>query len=267
MRSRLGVRWTVGDVSDAGWEALRYSIWGAWRLFGESAAFVVCVNTVPLARARALVGDVPDGVVLRDVTHELAPVVAHHLDREMAQGVGWKFAPLRLFPDRYELALDNDCILWRVPRAVQRWFDAPDDSWCVIAEDVRPAFGKFAPLCPAAPRNSGIRGLPPGFDLERTLRTLLDTHPVTLSSELDEQGMQVAAVSLDRAPLVVGADEVTICSPFWPHNPELGPCGAHFVGLNGRGLEWEYYGRPATEWRREHWEQRRPEVRRRVGLD
>ena len=37
----LGVRWTIGDVSDAGFEALRYSIWSMWKLFGDNAKYAV----------------------------------------------------------------------------------------------------------------------------------------------------------------------------------------------------------------------------------
>ncbi|HEX2868210.1 MAG TPA: hypothetical protein VHO03_14285 [Ignavibacteriales bacterium] len=38
------------------------------------------------------------------------------------------------------------------------------------------------------PRNSGIRGLPPGFNLEMSLRRILEKNPVKMTSELDEQG-------------------------------------------------------------------------------
>jgi hypothetical protein len=60
---------------------------------------------------------------------------------------------------------------------------------------------------------------------------------------------------------------VTICSPFHPHQAHLGTCGAHFVGLNAHELPWRYYDRPATEVRLQHWEQRRPELYRRVGIN
>jgi hypothetical protein len=43
---RLGVRWTVGDASPRGFEALRLSIWGAGRLFGTATTYVVCVNGI-----------------------------------------------------------------------------------------------------------------------------------------------------------------------------------------------------------------------------
>ena len=39
----VGIRWTIGNVSTRGFEALRLSIWGAWKAFGPDAIYVVCV--------------------------------------------------------------------------------------------------------------------------------------------------------------------------------------------------------------------------------
>lgn len=264
MGAPLGIRWTIGDVSHHGFEALRFSIWGARKVFGPAATYVVCVNTVPLERARELIGEIPDDVHLYGVSGQLRPFLRERLDATMAEGVGWKFLPLRLFPNAYCLALDNDCILWEMPGAIRAWLDE-EPGRCLIAEDVRPCFGKFADMCGAAPRNSGIRGLPPGFDLEKALRGVLDEKPGLLASELDEQGLQVAAVSRESAPHVVSVEDVAISSPFPPHLPGLGRCGAHFVGLNAKRPGWEHEGKPAEQWIREHWERHREEVGRRVG--
>ena len=80
----------------------------------------------------------------------------------MAQGVAWKFAPLKAFPDRAELALDNDVILWAKPAALRQWLEC-DPGARVIAEDVAAGHGAFDSLCGPLPRNSGIRGVPPDF--------------------------------------------------------------------------------------------------------
>ena len=253
----IGVRWTVGDVSDRGFEALRLSIWGAWKVFGPEAAYAVCFNSIPLERARALTGDVPDQVIWHEASGDFPEFLRHHFDEGMAEGVGWKLAPLRFFPDRFELSLDNDCILWRLPTAVRQWLDDGDPHCCLLAEDARAMFGQFEQLCGSEPRNAGIRGLPPGFDLEAALKDVLRARPVRLASELDEQGLQVAALSRLRPPYVVSIDEVTICSPFPPHRRYLGVCGAHFVGLNARHFPWQLEGRYAEEWIRENWERHR----------
>jgi hypothetical protein len=64
----------------------------------------------------------------------------------------------------------------------------------------------------------------------------------------------------------VTLEEVTICSPFHPHQSHLGTCGAHFVGINSRGTPWAYYGKPADECRAEFFARHLPELRERVGL-
>lgn len=260
----IGIRWTIGDVSPRGFEALRLSIWGARRLFGPDAALAVCVNSVPLDDARRRTGPVPAAVEWR-AAGDLPGFLENHLDGAMAEGVAWKLAPLRLFPDRYELSLDNDCILWQLPAAIEDWLEE-EEPRCLIAADVKLALGAFAHLTRPEPRNTGIRGLPPGYDLGGALRAVLERHPVPLASELDEQGLQVVALDLGRPAHVVTSEDVTICSPFWPHRPELGRCGAHFVGLNSRALPWSYYDRPATECVIENWERHRAELHDRVGL-
>lgn len=265
LANAIGIRWTIGDVSDEGFEALRLSVWGAYRAFGEAAAYAICVNTVPLASAKLRTGALPAECSWHEVTCEVPSFMAPYLGTGMAEGAAWKLAPLQMFPDRHELSLDNDCVLWSVPDPVRRWLDAGDGS-CLLAEDVRACFGRFASECGGAPRNAGIRGLPPGFELERAMLDVLRRHGHLLTSELDEQGLQVAAVTRARPVEVVTLADVTICSPFPPHLPHLGRCGAHFCGLNARDLGWHLDGRPASAYVRDHWRRHRRELYARVGL-
>jgi hypothetical protein len=260
----VGIRWTVGDVAPLGFDALRLSVWGAHRLFGPEARYAICVNSLSVDAARERTGSLPAGVEWV-AAGSLPPVLAEALDDAMAEGVAWKLAPPRLFTDRYELALDNDCILWGMPPQLRQWLGEKRPR-CVIAADVKPAHGAFAHLTRDEPRNTGIRGFPPGYDVVKALAAVLGEHPVKLSSELDEQGLQVVALDRPREAIVVTTDEVTICSPFWPHQPSLGRSGAHFVGLNSRSLAFDYYGRPASDCVRDNWQQHLPRLRRLVGV-
>lgn len=262
----LGIRWTIGDVSPAGFEALRLSVHGAVRLFGDRADYLVCVNTIPVGEARLRTGPCPPRLQWCSVPNARPAVLDGVVDEGMAEGAAWKLVPLRAFPNAYELALDNDVILWDLPVAMRRWL-AGEAGARLAAADVILANGRFAHLCGAEPRNSGIRGIGPSFDYEAAVADVLRRVPARLSSELDEQGLQIAALSLDGPPLVVTTEEVSICSPFYPHMTGLGTCGAHFVGLNSKSIPWNYYDRPGLEVRLEHWAGHRAELYHRVGLD
>ncbi|MGC4063289.1 MAG: hypothetical protein QM784_01275 [Polyangiaceae bacterium] len=263
--SQLGIRWTIGDVSNEGFEALRLSVWGAWRAFGRRTSYVICVNTVSIDEARARTGPLPEGCDWFAVEPEVPAFLTDHLEPGMAQGAAWKLLPLQFYPDRYELSLDNDCILWSAPSALRRWLDAKDGT-TLLAEDVKACFGQFAPQCGMAPRNAGIRGLPPGFRLEQAMKAALRAVDAPLRSELDEQGLQVAAVTRNTNCEIVPLTDVSICSPFPPHLPNLGRCGAHFCGLNARDLGWKLGDRPASEVVRDHFKRLRPALYDRVGL-
>lgn len=272
MSATVGIRWTVGDVSLRGWEALRLSVWCASRLFGPEARFAVCVNSVPMERAKELAGELPEGVDWREVGRADVPGwLADRLDPEMAEGVGWKLVPPQIFPDRYEIALDNDCLLWAMPEAMREFLERADAT--LMAEDVDRCLGVFDGMAPGGRINSGIRGLPPGFALDAELRQAVAAweqaagERLVLRSELDEQGLQAAALGRAGRMLRVSTAEVSICSPFWPRQPELGSCGAHFVGLNSKRIPWDYYDRPGIEVRREHWDRHRAALYAKAGLE
>jgi hypothetical protein len=260
----LAIRWTIGDVNPRGFSALRLSVWGAWRLFGGAARYRIHLNTLRVEQALALTGALPPAVEWEEVQAEVPACLIDHLDRGMAEGVAWKLLPLRAFPDDHELALDNDVVLWDIPPAIRDWLDGRTQF--VLAEDVRASFGRFHDLCGDRPLNTGVRGLPPGFNLDSALRAVLALRPILLTRELDEQGLQVAALLAAGPTGVVPVEDVTICSPFPPHLPHLGRAGAHFVGLNTRKLGFDWYGTPAEAVRAEHWDGHVAEVARRVGV-
>ncbi len=285
---RLAIRWTIGDVRERGFEMLCLSIVSAFRLFGPEAKYLVCVNTLTVddARGRTFTADcqVPDEVAKlvqwRQVSRaSLPPVLLPYVDAACIEGMGWKLAPLRTFAERYELAIDNDVILWDVPDGMRQWLAEPRSF--LFAEDVDRCFGSFEPLIRAditlsGGLNAGIRGLPPGEDLSAQLLAVLTEADalsrsgtgaaLRLAGEIEEQGLQAAAIARTAPLYLVRDDEVRLCSPFWPKRPDLGSCGAHFVGMNAAHIPWDYYDRPADVWLAEHWEHSRPELYRRAGL-
>ena len=260
---RVCVRWTVGNVRPRGFEMLRLSIACAAQLFGAQARYVVCVNSLTAEDAKRRTGAVPIDVEWRHITlAEMPPLLRAHLDVGLCEGTGWKLAPLRIDEERYELALDNDCILWALPDGIRRWLRSERGG--VLAHDVTRCLGSFDAVCPPGAYNSGIRGLAPGCDWDGALHAALnEAHAksgkrLQLFTELDEQGLQSAAMFRCDPLWLVNTREVSICSPFWPRSPEFGTCGAHFVGMNSRHTAWNYYDRPADLWLDEHWARSRP---------
>ena len=268
---RLAIRWTIGDVRDRGFEMLRLSLACAHRLFGPFAKYLVCVNTIAVATARARTGPLPFEPEWREVTRaDVSQVFQPYFDNTLMEGMGWKLVPLRTCEDCYELAIDNDCILWDLPDAVRQWLESGNGS--VFAEDVDRCLGSFDALCPPGAFNAGIRGLAPGQNLELPLQDVMQSvaiecgGQVQLLVEIEEQGLQAAAIHRLRPVLLVKTTEVSICSPFWPRSPDLGTCGAHFVGMNAQHTPWNYYDRPADSWLEEHWQRHRPALYRIAGL-
>lgn len=268
---RLTLRWTIGEVRERGFEMLRLSIACAYGLFGPSAKYLVCVNTISATEAQERTGDLPVAVEWIGVTRDDLPwVVRRYFDESVIEGMGWKLAPLRTYPDRYELALDNDCILWDIPEGMRQWLGS--ERGCLFAEDVDRCLGSFDELCPPGNFNAGIRGLAPGIDLKEALDFVLREVSqgcggrFRLTSEIEEQGLQAAAIFQIRPLFFVRTDEVSLCSPFWPRVPEFGTCGGHFVGMNAQHIPWNYYDRPADAWLQEHWRNKRRLLYEKAGL-
>ncbi|MCU1223051.1 MAG: hypothetical protein JWQ42_1144, partial [Edaphobacter sp.] len=87
------------------WEALRVSVHCAVRLFGPRTEYVICVNTVGLESAQQRAGVLPEYVCWLEVSSADVPsFLLPHLGQAMAEGVGWKLVPTRIFPDAYELS-------------------------------------------------------------------------------------------------------------------------------------------------------------------
>ncbi|MFL6306715.1 MAG: hypothetical protein ACJ72H_24545 [Candidatus Sulfotelmatobacter sp.] len=250
---------------------LRLSIACAAQLFGASAKYVVCVNSLPANEAQERTGDLPVAVEWLETTHKDVPAVLRsYFDESVIEGMGWKLVPLRIYPERYELALDNDCIMWDIPDGMRCWLQS--ETGCLFAEDVDRCLGSFDALCPPGNLNAGIRGLAPGVDLGEALDDVLreltgrSGERLQLVSEIEEQGLQAAAIFRLQPVFLVRTSEISLCSPFWPRSVEFGSCGAHFVGMNAQHIPWNYYDRPADVWLEEHWQRKRPMLYERAGL-
>ena len=237
---------------------------GRVRLFGARAEYVVCVNSVPLPLARERTGRVPGAVRWYDASSDVPSFLRAHFDAGMAEGVGWKFAPLRLFPERHEIALDNDCILWALPPSLRAWLEREPSEACLLAEDVRSCFGQFAET---AGRNHATAASaacrPTSASSARYARCWKHTPcacaPSSTSKGCKPQRWHVPVRSRSsHSPRSRSRPRFPRISP----SPAAAACTS---GLNAKRIRWRVGGRAAEDMLREHYARLLPFVRARIS--
>ncbi len=77
-----------------------------------------------------------------------------------------KYIPARINPDKYELFLDADVILWKIPETLKQWIKQ-SDAFLVNSDRNGNYYGVYQNVFPSDLKlNAGILGFPPGFQIE-----------------------------------------------------------------------------------------------------
>jgi hypothetical protein len=216
------IRWALGPVHLLGLETLRISIVMARRLFPE-CDFIVCHNQAEarhLKFLRTLDVDLLDNT---DAVSILPPKPGYN--------VHWKLSPPRLRPEAHEIFIDNDILLRKIPREMTKFLAG--DSHALVYEGLYHQFGCFDGILPEHVKiNSGVFGLPPGFDFEAKCRVAVQAVGMQeWSGYYDEQGM-VATVLHAVPHFTIPLISIPILERNWTMN-RVGECdGYHFVGVN-----------------------------------
>lgn len=223
MGERPLVRWTVGNTNALGMRCLKRAI-RAWRhLYGQRFDMMVCHNNMTpgqMAELRKL-----------DVELVNQHAFANRLPLRPPAGRNpcWKLYPPRLRPGSHEIVIDNDVLLHRPLPAVEELLS---NNQLFVTEAVLRSYGQFDPVVPNGLNvNTGMYGLPPGFDLEGKVTEVLKRGIIQQwKGHLDEQGLLALVFATERAKIVRLAD-ISVLHPSVPY--AMGKCGVHFVGLNG----------------------------------
>lgn len=213
-------RWTIGPVQPAGFDCLKRSIKSATNLYECEA--VICHNRLNDKQL--------------DELHDLRVRLLSQETDPAAQtinpiGVAWKLIPPRLDINRREIFIDNDLII--VKRIPEIDYFLASSSTLLLEADSR-TYGQFDRHVPPDKNiNSGLFGLPIGFDLQRYISFYVDDWQINsgsaneLSKTFDEQGL-VAFVLLSHPDYkIISSKTITNCE----HHFESS-FGMHFVGLN-----------------------------------
>ena len=208
-------RFTIGPVTELGFLCLKHAITQVRKLYDPE--IVVCYNC--------------DVEKLSDLSVELIDQKQLKHQGPPPIGVTWKLYPPRLDIDSYEIVIDNDVILNEKIPDVDSFLQG--NHALLLEEDSR-TYGRFHRHVPAHLRiNSGLYGLPPGFEFGKYVKTYAGDKweenakgEYAASRSFDEQGL-VALILSSQRHKIIPKTVITNCERRWIHGK-----GCHFIGVN-----------------------------------
>lgn len=218
------VRWIIGPVTRSGFQCLKSSIESFVKHYDVDV--MVCFNCDRHQLSNVRNYDLFDQrVFAKNTSHE-------------PKGVSWKLYPTRIALDRHEIIVDNDIVFEEKIEEIDN-FLAGDHT--LMLQGTTTAFGRFAKhISPGISINSGIYGMPPGFDLNKYFNFYIgngweNNAQHKLSYTFDEQGLVALSLLDYQNYRIIPNTVITNCEK------ELIPGKAmHFIGLNRDELHYPY---------------------------
>jgi hypothetical protein len=219
-------RWTIGKTNKDGYECLSLSIASFLRFY--DADVVICHNC-PLSELPAVLQQ-----------FKLVDQTQHLNVGPEPKGVAWKLYPPRLDKNRHEICIDNDIVFNEPIEQIKTFFDS---NCTLLLECISRTYGRFEKHVPPGFQiNSGIYGMPPGFDLEPFIRFYAGDeweknalHQHDKNETFDEQGIIALALLTYSRYLIIPNKDITNCEL------QLTPSkGNHFIGLNRRKFHYPF---------------------------
>jgi len=222
------VRWTVGNCSDDGISMLEVAVYKFIRLYGDLFDYKIFYNDLPeLYKNR-----------LQALGIELVEKDPHSLPLLPTCGPFWKLYPPRDRLNAHEIIIDNDLILYRHLKEIDR-FLASDDM-LLTTEAYHRNYGMFDGLIDATAINinTGIIGLYPNYDFKQKVCDFMNVYSVdSWKTHFDEQGL-VAYLFLKEKCVQVSKSDIEIILP--DGKLKFGKCGLHLVGTNVHSPHWQH---------------------------
>jgi hypothetical protein len=151
------VKWHIGGkTTPSSIEVLIASINKIRELYGKTFDMMICIND------QSLNIEIDDVEIYRQNPNELtryncpAPV-----------GPIWKLTPPAIRPYSHELTLDNDLILLRRSKLIEKFLDSNDISIMAESNNFPRVYGRFVDFKNKYPSmvNSGVIGVPPSINI------------------------------------------------------------------------------------------------------
>jgi hypothetical protein len=220
-------RWTIGNSTPDGYKCLWESIASFQRFYDLDVA--ICYNCDP----NNLGGIVPQFRLINQEDYRVTCKVE-------PKGVAWKLYPTRLDLNTHEIAIDNDIIIKSPIAEIDEFLSS--DCTLLLEGDNR-TYGRFERHVPPGFNiNSGIYGMPPGFNLQKFLdfyvndpweKNAFGQHDENFT--FDEQGLIATALLSYKRFTIIPQTSIANCE----HELVEGS-GHHFIGLNRRSFHRPY---------------------------
>ena len=211
-------RWTIGNSTKDGYDCLLLSINSFLKFYDIEIA--ICYN----CDKKKLPIELNQFTLIDQKKHlQIGP---------NPKGVAWKLYPPRLDKNRHEISIDNDIVFNKRINQIDQFFYS---NTTLLLEDKRRTYGRFENHVPPGFNiNSGIYGMPPGFDLESFIifyagneweKNALYEHDK--NETFDEQGLVALALLSNKDYIIIPKETITDC-----RDTIVDGCGHHFIGLN-----------------------------------
>lgn len=216
----------MGPARREGFRCLGESVRRATALYPE-CDFLICHNQLDEEQVRAI-GRL--GVPLYDQSESDGPFGVRPT---AGYQVHWKLYPPRVAADRHEIVMDNDLVLFKRLEEIDYFLSGDCTLMC---QGLNGLHGKFDRYIPKGVRvNSGLFGMPPGFDFLGVVRQHIDQQDAaSWDGRFDEQGLVAAALNTYPKKAFVPVTRVPILERDFDIRGITTDacCGFHFVGLN-----------------------------------
>lgn len=214
-------RWTCGNCLQQGLDILAESIRRTTDVFGiDNFDWVICYNGLNKSELNFLsdaIGDKPIQLVSQNWA--MCPISdncqsprrrdgSFEWDGKRCGGTLWKVCPPRMRIDAHEIIVDNDIVFVKKLPQIEEWL-SQNYKALILEEPIR-FYGRydclFEPEIPCL--NSGIMGLPPGYDFESAIYNSWVQFGRYLNiTQADEQGL--LTYTLSRLPSIrIDSDQV-----------------------------------------------------------
>lgn len=220
------IRWTIGPVSDNGFECLNYSYKKIFEIYGDYFDYLVCYNNLDARQIKKLprIKQTDQKKLKKEINIEFPK-----------KNPAWKLYAPRFNLNGYEILLDNDIVIYK-----DIFSNLLNKENIFVTEAISRSYSKkYENLIPKNFNiNSGFLCLPPNFDFQEEIsKEIINLKINKWENFFDEQSLVAIILSKQNARIISLKDIFVCYSEMREAN-----YGLHFVGLNANNHKfWDKY--------------------------